>query len=195
MLLLLACRPLATSATNGLFGVATGGTIDNTWAIVQPTGTVILMRHALAPGTGDPPIFRLGDCSTQRNLSPEGRDQARQIGEAFRRHGVVVSRVLSSQWCRCIDTATLLNLGKVEPEPALNSFFGDRSREPQQTAAVQRIITGHRQNHGVMIMVTHQVNITALTGIVPSSGGLVVVRATPEGNIEILGELPLSEPV
>jgi broad specificity phosphatase PhoE len=110
------------------------------WAALADGGHVALMRHALAPGTGDPNDFRLGDCSTQRNLDQTGREQARRTGQAFRERGVIVGQVLSSQWCRCLETAKLLALGEVYPFPPLNSFFGDRERAPKQTAAVRALL-------------------------------------------------------
>jgi len=81
----------------------------------NPVGYVAVMRHAIAPGTGDPSNFRLGDCQTQRNLSETGRQQARRLGQLLRDRQVPVTRVLSSQWCRCLETAKLLDLGQVEP--------------------------------------------------------------------------------
>lgn len=98
---------------------------------------VVLLRHALAPGTGDPPSFQLADCTTQRNLSDAGRQQARDIGQAFRQQGVEVDRVLSSQWCRCLETAELMEVGPVEPFAPLNSFFQDRRTADRQTAEVE----------------------------------------------------------
>lgn len=145
------------------------------WSALADGGHVALMRHAEAPGFGDPDNFALEDCDTQRNLSAAGRDQARAIGDRFRDHGIAVARVHSSQWCRCLETAGLLALGDVIPTPALNSFFRDRERGPQQTASVRRLIdeaTGRQP----LVLVTHQVNITALTGIVPASGEIVVVK-------------------
>lgn len=163
---------------------------EDLWALLrQEPGLVVLFRHARAPGTGDPPAFRLEDCSTQRNLDAEGRAQSRQLGEAFRQRQIPVVRVLSSQWCRSLDTARLMDLAPVEPFPVLNSFFGDRSTEPQQTRALQQFILEQRNTPGVSILVTHQVNITALTDIVPREGEAVLVRATPQGEIEILGRL------
>ena len=97
-------------------------------------GHILMVRHALAPGTGDPPNFKIGDCSTQRNLDEAGRDQARNIGDWLRTNGVSSARVYSSQWCRCIETAKLMELGPVEELPALNSFYErtqDREAEPQ----------------------------------------------------------------
>ncbi len=149
---------------------------------------VVLLRHALAPGTGDPANFRLGDCATQRNLSEAGQQQARDIGQAFRQRGVSVDRVLSSQWCRCLDTAELLDLGPVEPFAPLNSFFQDRRTADSQTAAVEAYLR-QQPPQGVMVMVTHQVNITALTGITPTSGQGVVVAVDGDAPLDIIGTL------
>src|SRR5437868_6308691 len=100
---------------------------DAAWtALASGEPKVLLIRHAEAPGVGDPPGFRLGDCATQRNLSEKGRAQAGSIGDALRRRGVPVAKVLTSQWCRCRDTARLLDVGPVEDAPALNSFFDER---------------------------------------------------------------------
>ena len=85
------------------------------WAALRAGGHVALIRHALAPGTGDPAGFRVDDCATQRNLSPTGRAQARAIGERFRANGIDTAAVLSSQWCRCLDTARELALGEITP--------------------------------------------------------------------------------
>lgn len=161
------------------------------WTLLQrdEPGYVVVMRHALAPGTGDPPGFKLGDCTTQRNLSAKGREQAVQIGKAFRSRKVRIARVLSSQWCRCLDTARLMNLGKVESFPALNSFFNASSREAKQTAEVRRFIVKNRSTRGVTVMVTHQVNITGLTGIVPQSGESVVLRSNNKGEVKVVGRL------
>jgi phosphohistidine phosphatase SixA len=149
-----------------------------------------MLRHALAPGTGDPPNFRLEDCTTQRNLSDAGREQAVQLGQAFRQYQIPVDTVFSSQWCRCLETAKLMNLGEVEPLPAINSFFQDSTTEPQQTAQVRQLILDRRDSAGVTILVTHQVNITAITDIVPASGGMVVLRAKGD-EVETVGEISL----
>jgi Histidine phosphatase superfamily (branch 1) len=104
------------------------------WAAARADGAILLMRHAIAPGTGDPSGFDLGDCATQRSLSDEGRAQARDTGAAIREAGIAVTHVLTSQWCRCRDTARLLNLGPVQDWPSLNSFFEVRSTAAAQTA-------------------------------------------------------------
>ncbi|MBW3585954.1 MAG: histidine phosphatase family protein, partial [Cyanobacteria bacterium 0813] len=110
-------------------------------------------------------------------------------GAEFRNRNIKVARVLSSQWCRCLETAKLINLGKVEPFPALNSFFSDSSKEARQTAAIRKLIVDNRNTKGAVIMVTHQVNITAITDIVPQSGEAVILKSDPQGKIQIVGRL------
>ncbi len=158
--------------------------------ILNRPGTALLLRHALAPGTGDPPGFRLGDCATQRNLSEEGRRQARELGRRLRAEGVTGARVYSSRWCRSLETAELLGLGPVVPLPALDSFFSLAQSGPKQTDDLREFLRSLPPGPPV-ILVTHQVNITALTGIVPTSGGGVLVRigASPDG-AENLGVWP-----
>ncbi|MBT0961849.1 histidine phosphatase family protein [Denitromonas sp. IR12] len=157
-------------------------------------GLVVLVRHAVTvPGLGDPPQFRLGDCATQRNLSEAGREQARALGRWFRDQGISVGEVRSSRWCRCLDTATLAfgDTHPVSPWPPLDSFFEAREREPAATAAalagLAEPVAGNR------IWVTHQVNITALSGVFPASGEMVVMRParTADGGwrLELLGRL------
>jgi phosphohistidine phosphatase SixA len=157
------------------------------WAALADGGHVALMRHAHAPGTGDPDDFRLDDCSTQRNLDQVGRDQARRTGQAFRERGVTIGRVLSSQWCRCLETAELLALGEALPFAPLNSFFGERAREPGQTEAVRAFLAEADAEGPSLVMVTHQVNITALTGIFPRSGEIVVLRLGGPDIFETIG--------
>ncbi|HYN39492.1 MAG TPA: histidine phosphatase family protein [Rhodospirillales bacterium] len=159
------------------------------WRALQSGGHVALMRHATAPGTGDPPGFRLDDCTTQRTLSAEGRAEARRIGAAFRARNVRVAGVWSSQWCRCLETAELLDLAPPVPLPVLNSFFEERGEEAARTAALQAWLA-ERQPGGTIILVTHQVNITALTGIVPRSGETIVAKPLPGGGLAIVGRIP-----
>lgn len=138
-------------------------------------GGIALFRHANAPGGGDPAGMRLDDCATQRNLDALGRSQAVRIGEAFRAKGIAVGAVLASQWCRTTETAALAFPGRGRAEPAFNSFFGDAAAGPAQTAAARRILLGW-DGPGALCVVTHQVNITALSGIVPASAEGVVLR-------------------
>jgi hypothetical protein len=150
-------------------------------------GGIVLFRHANAPGGGDPRGFRLNECATQRNLDEAGRRQARRIGEAFRSRGVAVGRVLTSQWCRTRETAEFAFPGRKQDEPAFNSFFDDRSLGPAQTAAARPILLNWR-GPGALVVSTHQVNITALTGIVPASGEGVVLR-TDGGALAVVGRI------
>lgn len=143
--------------------------------VLSRPGHAILFRHAIAPGTGDPPGFRLDDCSTQRNLSEEGRRQARELGRRLREAGITEARVYSSRWCRSLETAELLGLGPVTPLPVLDSFFSMPGRESRQTRELRNFLYTLPPGPSV-VMVTHQVNITGLTGIVPPSGGGVIVR-------------------
>ena len=147
---------------------------DGDWHEVR-SGAVVLFRHANAPGTGDPQGMKLGDCKTQRNLDDEGRAQARRIGAIFRQRAIEVGPVLTSRWCRARDTAEEAFPGRAKEQPAFDSFFADRGEEPQRTADARRIIDAWR-GPGVLVVVTHQVNITAITGRVARSGEGIVLR-------------------
>ncbi len=155
------------------------------WAALREPGAFALMRHALAPGTGDPAEFRLGDCTTQRNLDQAGRDQAQAIGAAIRDAGIRIDQVLTSQWCRCRDTAALLDLAPPEDAPALNSFYRDFSKRAERTAEAHALIAGIE---GRVLLVTHQVNISALTGRSARSGEVLILRATETG-LDFLGSV------
>ena len=150
-------------------------------------GAVLLVRHANAPGVGDPADFRLGDCRTQRNLDPTGREQARRLGERFTSHRIAVGAVLASQWCRTRETAELAFPNRVHEDASFNSFFGDSTSQPAQTAAALNTLKRWK-GPGALVVVTHQVNITALTGVVPTSGEGVVVRSKADG-IEVIGRV------
>ena len=147
------------------------------------------MRHAVAPGIGDPRGFRLDDCTTQRNLDDTGRAQARATGEILRRNGVARAEVRTSAWCRCRETAELLGFGPPAVTSFLNSFFGDRSDEPAQTAALREFIGKIAPGSPTQVLVTHQVNITALTGISPRSGEIVVIAPGSAEGFRVLGRL------
>jgi phosphohistidine phosphatase SixA len=157
----------------------------------SPKGYVLLMRHALAPGVGDPANFKLGDCSTQRNLSAEGREDAREIGEWLKRRDIPILRVESSRWCRARETAELLGVGAVKANRNLDSLFQevDPIGDPR-TAKIRKRIVDHRQTRGLLIMVGHFVNISALTGVGVESGEGVLVRANAKGELKVMGFSP-----
>ena len=153
----------------------------------ENTGYVVLLRHAkTVAGTGDPPGFELNDCATQRNLSEAGREQANQIGTEFRGRNIPISQVLSSQYCRCLDTARLLDLGTVKPAPMLNSIFEDRSTATQQVEQTRQRILDHRNNSGVMVMVTHFANIVEISNASPQEGEAIIVQADGQGEVEVV---------
>ncbi len=163
---------------------------DALWTALAQPGHVALMRHADAPGTGDPAGFKIGDCATQRNLGERGRNQARALGAEFRKRNIVVSQVLTSQWCRARETAELMALGQLVEEPAaLNSFFGRPGEREAATAALRRRLAALPADAATVVMVTHQVNITALTGVFPRSGEIVVLRRAADGAMTTVGRL------
>jgi phosphohistidine phosphatase SixA len=164
---------------------------DAAWDALRAGGVVALIRHARAPGTGDPADFRLDDCTTQRNLSEAGRAQARRIGEAFGERGIRVERVLSSAWCRSRETAQLA-FGQAEVFAPLNSFFGQGRQEAEQTRQASAVITAWR-GPGVLVLVTHQVNITALTREFPDEGAILVLQPNGSG-FALSGKIPANVP-
>ena len=152
-------------------------------------GRVLMLRHANAPGTGDPPHFKLGDCSTQRNLDAAGRAQAAQLGERLAAAGVARARVYSSQWCRCLETARLLKLGPVSELPALNSFFGRTRDREAILAALRAFLAGLPADGPPLVLVTHQFTINEFTGQGTVSGGGTVFELNGTGAPRALGEI------
>ncbi|HEX6945242.1 MAG TPA: histidine phosphatase family protein [Casimicrobiaceae bacterium] len=163
-------------------------TTGEAWSALKRGGHVLILRHAQTePGIGDPPGFRRGECSTQRNLSAQGREQARAMGRQLREAGVRWSEVLSSSWCRCLDTAALA-FGSPRVFAPLDSFFDDRATEPAQTAALRERIRSFA-GPDTLVLVTHQVNITALTGIAPAMGEAVVLAPGGADGFAVVGRL------
>jgi broad specificity phosphatase PhoE len=140
----------------------------------RQSGGVLLIRHAATEsGLGDPPGFVIGQCRTQRNLSEAGRQQARRVGAAFTRERIKLDQVRSSAWCRCVDTA-MLAFGQNTVWNPLNSFFGS-SGGPDQSNDVLRDVQGWMAPRNLML-VTHQVNVTALTGEYLAMGEILLTR-------------------
>ncbi len=157
------------------------------WAALRTGNAIALMRHADAPGGfGDPEGFKLEDCATQRNLSANGRAEAVRVGAAFRERGVKPARILSSPWCRCVDTAKLMDVGSVE----INNTFGnpvvwtDR-REALAAGAKERVHAW--KGSGPLLVVTHGALVAALTGYNPASGEIVVV----DNMLKEIGRIPV----
>jgi phosphohistidine phosphatase SixA len=151
-------------------------------------GRVLLLRHAHAPGFGDPENFELRDCSSQRNLDATGRTQATELGRRLARAGVANARVYSSQWCRCLETARLLDLGPVEELAALNSFVGRPQDRDRNLGALRAFLTKLPTDGPPVVLVTHHVTIGALTDRGAVSGGGVILALDGAGQPTMLGE-------
>ena len=159
-------------------GISWGEVLD------QPHLNVIFLRHALAPGYGDPSEFNINACKTQRNLNKTGQDQARFIGTNLRMIGVSFDEIYSSEWCRCIETANLLNLGEVITFSGLNSFFQDHYDEKETLRQLMNKLEDLDKTKRVL-MVTHQVVIYAITGINVGSGVAVAYNSRTGSAIKI----------
>ena len=157
----------------------------------NPKGYVLLLRHTIAPGVGDPENFKLNDCSTQRNLSQVGREDAKAVGDWLKRRDIKISRVESSRWCRAKQTAQLLGIGKVRLNSNLDSLF--ESADPAkaiQTVRVKKQIVDWRNKSGLLVLVGHFVNIGAVAGVGVGSGEGVLVKADSKGKISVVGLTP-----
>ncbi len=166
---------------------------DTVAALLRAGGALIAFRHALAPGTFDPPEFRLGDCSTQRNLDEAGRGQARRIGQWFTARAMVPRQVLSSPWCRCIDTAQLA-FGGARVEPALGSPHGAPADE--RAASLRRLraalAAARARPAGFEVWVTHMFVLADLTAEGSSPGeGLVLAPGNGDGQARVLARLAI----
>ena len=148
-------------------------------ALAQTGANVVFMRHALAPGYGDPDNFQIEDCNTQRNLDEAGRRQAEAIGRYFRELQITFTAILSSRWCRCTQTAELLNYGSWSEFDGLNSFFQGHV-DRQETLALLKDKLDSLSSDDMVLMVTHQVVISAITDISPPSGGLVIYNTSTQ---------------
>lgn len=159
------------------------------WKLLQGGGQVVLVRHALTtPGVGDPEGMKLSDCATQRNLSDEGRAHARKLGEALRQRGVTVGDVLSSPWCRCIETAKLALGRDPAVEPALGNVFG-RSELTAGQVAKLRPLASRQPARGNTFMLSHGSTIVALTGVSPDTSEMVIVTPQGGGTFTVAGRL------
>ncbi|MES2785204.1 MAG: histidine phosphatase family protein [Pseudomonadota bacterium] len=165
---------------------------DAGWAALARPGAIVLFRHATAPGIGDPAGMKIDACASQRNLDDQGRAESRRLGQMLRDRGIRVQSVWHSQWCRTRDTARLAfeAMAPLRDEPLFNSFFERRGDMDRQTAGARALLANWK-GPGALVVVTHQVNITQLTGQTLSSGDGLVVRVPPgNGPLEVLGRVP-----
>jgi phosphohistidine phosphatase SixA len=174
-----------------------GGTADaagdtvHAWAALRGDGHVALIRHAPAPGpAGDPSDYKLDECTTQRNLSEQGRAQARALGARLRMQQVKVGKVVSSQWCRCRQTAELMDIGPVEDAPTFNNAFVLNAMREELTAGARAMI-GTWRGPGTLVVVTHGENIRLMLGIRPREGEVVVVAPDPtsQEKMQLIGRI------
>lgn len=171
-----------------LWGTAWAADVVSLAELAKP-GRVLMLRHANAPGIGDPPNFKLEDCSTQRNLDSVGRAQAQALGRRLAQAGVREASVYSSQWCRCLETARLLKLGPVTPQPELNSFFARSEQRETTLVALRKFLSGLPIDGPPAILVTHQFTINAFTSEGTASGGGSVFELNGSGAPRLLGAI------
>ena len=155
---------------------------------LEEGGKLIFIRHAYAPGSGDPDNFNLNDCSTQRNLSKEGQRQAKYIGEFFRNNKVKIDKVLSSEWCRCKETAKIA-FKNFSTNSFLNSFYSSKfaKNKDKQVKALKEYIKEFKSDKN-LVLVTHYVLISEILNYGPSSGEIVVSNK----NLNIIGSLEIN---
>jgi phosphohistidine phosphatase SixA len=187
----IAALPVLIAALVWMLAVAgpgPAGASDELWAALKAGGRVVLVRHAVTtPGVGDPPGMRLDDCATQRNLTDEGRRDARRLGEAFQARDIAADRVLSSPWCRCVETARLA-FGAAEIWPPLGNLFGRPENRGEQVRAM-RALVGDWRSRGNLLLVSHGSTIAALTGVNPDPAEMVVVTPQGGGRFAVSGRL------
>ncbi len=164
------------------------------WKLVQQGGQVLMIRHATTvPGVGDPEGFRLDDCATQRNLSAEGRAEAKRLGAALRARKVPVGEVLSSPWCRCIETAELALGSRPATWAALGNLFGRPEAAQAQVREMRSRIGDYRGKRN-LVLVTHGSTTLALTGVSPAQGEIVVLTPQGGGKFRVAGRLTPAAP-
>ena len=165
---------------------------EATWALLKEGGQVVLLRHALTdPGVGDPPGFTLDDCKTQRNLSERGREEAQRVGASLRARGIQVARVLSSPWCRCIDTAKIAFGRTPQTHAALRNLFDQPQNRDSQNAAFRELLT-QAPKQGNLVLVTHGSTTLAFTGVSPATAEMVVVTPGANGQYKVAGRIPVA---
>ena len=183
---------LAALAISLLAAPGAAADSEEAWAALVNGSHVALVRHGNAPPGygGDPPGFKIDDCATQRNMDERGRAQARALGEAFRQHGVRVDKILSSPWCRCLETARLMAVGPVENTLAVAA--SDRS--PERLVVLKQIVSSWR-GPGTLVLVTHALTVQALVGIMPGQAETVVLRPRlgNEPGVDVVGRIAVPE--
>jgi phosphohistidine phosphatase SixA len=170
-----------------LVGTASAQATEAGWALLRDGGHVVLMRHAMSSGTTEPANFDIAKCSTQRNLTERGKQQARKIGALFAARAAPIERVLSSRYCRCLETARIAFENEPEPFEPLDLLKNDEAGKAAQLKAMMAEIANFSGSDN-LVMVTHAENIRELTGVTPREGEAVIVR--PDGErLHVLGRI------
>lgn len=157
------------------------------WVLLRDGEQVVLLRHAMAPGAADPANFDIADCKTQRNLSDRGKQQARKMGALFAARAAPVERIVSSRYCRALDTARIAFEEEPEQDAALDLLSADKAKAEAQTKAVIEMIRAW-SGSGNLVLVTHLENIKALTGADAREGEAIIVRAEGDG-LRVIGRI------
>ena len=169
-----------------VLGISSAQADESLWTLLKGGGQVVFIRHAITtPGAGDPPGFKLDDCSTQRNLTDAGRAHAKRIGEAFQKQKIPVERVVTSPWCRCIETAKLAFGKHDETSTALSNLFGRQENRDKQVQQLKTFVP----KKGNLVLVSHGSTIVAYTGISPDTGEMVIVTPQGGGKFAVAGRL------
>ena len=155
---------------------------------LEDGGKLIFIRHAYAPGSGDPNNFNLNDCSTQRNLNEDGRKQAQYIGEFFIKNKIKIEKVISSEWCRCKETSKIA-FKNFSTNNFLNSFYSAQylKNKDKQINALNNYISNFKSNKN-LVLVTHYVLISEVLNYAPSSGEIVV----SDKNLNMIGSIEIN---
>jgi broad specificity phosphatase PhoE len=179
---------LAVLVPAALVVTGTAADDDRLWTLLKGGGQVIMIRHAITtPGVGDPPAMRLDECTSQRNLTDQGRAHARRVGEAVRARGIRVDRVLSSPWCRCLETARIA-FGTAETWAPLGNLYGRPELREEQVRQMQSTLS-ERHAGGNVVLVSHGSTISAVTGVSPEPAEMVIVTPQGGGRFAVAGRL------
>jgi len=166
---------------------------DALWALLKQGGQVVLIRHGVTtPGVGDPPGFKLDDCSTQRNLTDAGRQEAQRVGAELRERGITVARVLSSPWCRCIETARIAFGVEAQQDATLANLFEYGQNRERQLAAFRKLVAA-APKQGNLMLVTHGSTTAAFTGINPATAEMVIVTPEGGGRYRVAGRIAVAQ--
>jgi phosphohistidine phosphatase SixA len=171
-------------------GTSAAAGADDPWSLMKKPGHIVLLRHSNAPGnTPESNDMDFKNYAIQRNLDAEGRAQAARVGEQFRKHGIKAARLLSSQYCRALETARLMKLGPVKEQPVLNQVFLADLPATRDAGTKGRALFKSIPAKQFTVLVTHVTNIQAMAGVQLSSGEMAVVHLDPAGEVVLDGHI------